>query len=159
VLLLVVSETGHVYHQATDKLLPMINTSRGRDLIEDCLGIHGKDAKYTEVDKNGKSMPYRKESASARYIDDRRSSTPQPYHMQESANSDDTIGENMGPKMKRKGSKLAICTKMAKTDLSPVSLSCIVMSSILIVTIRLLICRNLCTFPNCLLHCLRVEAH
>jgi len=120
VLLLVVSETGHVYHQATDKLLPIINTHKGRDLIEECLGIQGKDAKYTEVDKNGKSMPYRKEPNGTKMFDDRRSMTPQPVHSYDTTTSEETPPDSTGSKLKRKGSKLAICTKIARSETSPV---------------------------------------
>jgi hypothetical protein len=61
VMLLVASETGHVYTFATKKLQPMITSEVGRNLIQQCLG-NSNDLKedtgeneYLDDHKNGKS--------------------------------------------------------------------------------------------------------
>lgn len=44
VMLLVASETGHVYAFATNKLKPMISSEQGKSLIQRCL--NAPDGKY-----------------------------------------------------------------------------------------------------------------
>lgn len=51
VMLLVASETGHVYTFATKKLQPMLSTDRGKQLIQTCLNApdrHGHDDSVTD---------------------------------------------------------------------------------------------------------------
>lgn len=62
VMLLVASETGHVYTFATKKLQPMITSEVGRNLIQQCLGNsndlkEGETGENESIDdhKNGKS--------------------------------------------------------------------------------------------------------
>ena len=43
VMLLVASETGHVYAFATGKLKPMIASDRGKELIQSCLSSQNDD--------------------------------------------------------------------------------------------------------------------
>jgi len=43
VLLLVASETGHVYTFATRKLQPLITNQEGKNLIQQCLNAHDAD--------------------------------------------------------------------------------------------------------------------
>jgi hypothetical protein len=50
-MLLVASETGHVYTFATEKLQPMITSEAGKSLIQSCLSYNQDDG-----DPNGTSM-------------------------------------------------------------------------------------------------------
>lgn len=54
VMLLVASETGHVYTFATDKLQPMITSEAGKNLIQSCLSYPEDGAANTS---NGNSSP------------------------------------------------------------------------------------------------------
>ena len=48
-MLLVASETGHVYTFATDKLQPMITSEIGKNLIQSCLSYNQDEVAGKEV--------------------------------------------------------------------------------------------------------------
>lgn len=53
VMLLVASETGHVYTFATDKLQPMITSETGKSLIQSCLSYNQDSNEHDANDNNG----------------------------------------------------------------------------------------------------------
>ena len=55
-MLLVASETGHVYTFATRKLQPMITSESGKALIQTCLNSPDQDGQPLHVNSNPSSM-------------------------------------------------------------------------------------------------------
>ncbi|VDO03608.1 unnamed protein product [Rodentolepis nana] len=55
VLLLVASETNHVYTFSTNRLKPIIESDQGRELIQSCLGPRGQNSR--NVDTSAASVP------------------------------------------------------------------------------------------------------
>nr|CDS29185.1 serum response factor [Hymenolepis microstoma] len=57
VLLLVASETNHVYTFSTNRLKPIIESDQGRELIQSCLGPRGQNSRNADISAAAAAAP------------------------------------------------------------------------------------------------------